>query len=58
MPTVVGILTFISMVITTTESLKATVVVIFQLLWVVDISHSVEHEKSLITSGGQLTHFI
>ena len=55
MPTIVGILTFISMISTTSESLKARKVFIFQHFSFFSslnfILSGVEREKSFITSG-------
>ena len=55
MPTTVGILTFISMINTTSESFKAREILNFsaiQFLWAVEISYSVELSmKSFIISG-------
>ena len=51
MPTIVGILTFISMIDTTPERLKAFVsILVFMSSWNFVLSW-VEHEKSFITSG-------
>ena len=49
MPTIVGILTFISKINTTSARLKAGNV--FMCRYAVEISCSVEHEKSFITAG-------
>ena len=55
MPTIVGILTFIRMINTAFESLKARKVFILQHFFLMSSQNFmlsiVEHEKSLITSG-------
>ena len=61
MPTMVGILTFVSMINTRPESLKARKVLIFSAFWFCEQlkirAQLIEHEKSFITSEQLFRHF-